>query len=322
MNEALDFLARYGAVVLFVAVFIEQFGIPLPATPWLLAAGALAAGGKLSGLVAFSAAALGSIVADMIWFYLGRRSGHRVLKLLCKISLEPTTCTRRTQDIFARYGMRAVVAGKFIPGFSVLVSPLAGSVGVNAARFFIFDALGAVLYSGTFVLLGTIFSKQLEQIFSALSSLGHGAIALILGAAALYISYKFFQRRRLLRELRMAAISADELLALFDEGRDPVVLDLRSMDDIARQPGRIRGAIHVPVAEIGTALDGVAVDREIILYCSCPNEVSSARVAKLLYNKGFLRVRALLGGIDAWRARDLPTEIDIGQQPPTKSAPC
>src|SRR5688500_12305317 len=99
MNEALDFLARHGAAVLFVAVFIEQFGVPLPATPWLLAAGALAATGKMSGVVAFFSAALGSVVADMIWFYVGRRSGHRILKLLCRISLEPDSCTRRTQDL-------------------------------------------------------------------------------------------------------------------------------------------------------------------------------------------------------------------------------
>src|SRR5262245_37565784 len=142
MNETLEFVVRHGAAVLFAAVFVEQLGVPLPAAPWLLAGGALAATGRIHWFAAFIAATFGSVLADLIWFYLGRYGGHRVLSLLCRISLEPDSCVRRTQDVFTRYGMRGVIVAKFIPGLSTLAPPLAGSSGVGAARFFCFDGLG------------------------------------------------------------------------------------------------------------------------------------------------------------------------------------
>src|SRR5438552_7767334 len=187
MNETLEFLVRHGAAVLFAAVFVEQMGVPLPAAPWLLAGGALAATGKPDWFVALSAATLGSVLADLIWFYLGRFGGNRVINLLCRISLEPDSCVRRTQGLFTRYGMRGVVAAKFIPGLSTLAPPLAGSSGVSAPRFFFFDSLGSLLYAGSFILVGSLFSHQLEQVIAALASLGSGALGVVVGLAALYI---------------------------------------------------------------------------------------------------------------------------------------
>src|SRR5712672_552570 len=166
MNETLEFLVRHGTAVLFAAVFVEQLGVPLPASPWLLAAGALAGAGKMNWVGALGAAVFGSIVADSIWFYVGRYRGQRVLGFLCRISLEPDSCVRRTQDLFTRYGMRGVVAAKFIPGLSTLAPPLAGSAGVSAPRFFFFDGLGSLLYTGCFILLGVLFSHQLEQVIA------------------------------------------------------------------------------------------------------------------------------------------------------------
>src|SRR5437762_12222175 len=218
MNEILEFVVRHGAAVLFAAVFVEQLGVPLPAAPWLLAGGALAADGKISPLVAITAATLGSLIADLIWFYLGRYGGNRVLNLLCRISLEPDSCVRRTQDLFGRYGMRGVVVAKFIPGLSTLAPPLAGSSGASAPRFFFFDGLGSVLYGGCFILIGALFSHQLEQVLEALASLGSGALAVVVGLAALYIGYKYYQRQRLLKELRMARITADELHQMLESG--------------------------------------------------------------------------------------------------------
>src|SRR6267143_1139488 len=164
MSEPLAFLLRHGASVVFAAVFIEQIGLPLPAAPVLLAAGALVVAGKMHSITALSAAVFGSLLADSIWFILGRRNGRRVLRLLCRISLEPDSCVRRTQDMFTRYGMRGVVLAKFLPGLSTLVPPLAGSSGVSAPRFFFFDAFGSLLYGGCFILIGILFSHQLEQI--------------------------------------------------------------------------------------------------------------------------------------------------------------
>src|SRR5436190_12470038 len=174
MNETIEFLVRHGAAVLFAAVFVEQVGIPLPAAPWLLAAGALAVTGEVHWLTALSAATFGSMLADSIWFYLGRYGGNRVLNLLCRISLEPDSCVRRTQDLFGRYGMRGVVAAKFVPGLSTLAPPLAGASGVGAPRFFFFDGLGSLLYVGSFILVVALFSRQLEQVIAVLACFGSG----------------------------------------------------------------------------------------------------------------------------------------------------
>jgi len=311
MNETLECLVRHGSAVLFAAVFVEQMGVPLPAAPWLLAAGALSGTGKMNWAVALGAATFGSAVADLIWFYLGRFGGHRVLNILCRISLEPDSCVRRTQDLFTRYGMRGVVAAKFIPGLSTLAPPLAGISGVSAPRFFFYDGLGSVLYAGCFILVGVLFSHQLEQVIAALASLGSGALGVVVGLAVLYIGYKYYQRRRLLKELRMARITVDELHQKLETGENPIILDLRSHAELERDPSLIRGARHMTMEEVTLRQHEIPRDRDIVLYCSCPNEVTSARVALLLHRNGILRVRPLLGGIDAWRERHYPTELRV-----------
>src|ERR1044071_499810 len=181
MNQTLEFLVRHGTALVFAAVFVEQLGAPLPATPWLLAAGALAATGKINWLTATTAAVVGSLLADAIWFYLGRYRGYRVLSFLCRISLEPDSCVRQTQDLFTRYGMRGVIVAKFIPGLSTLAPPMAGNSGIKAPRFFFFDGLGSLLYTSIFILLGALFSRQLDQVIDALERLGTGALALLIG---------------------------------------------------------------------------------------------------------------------------------------------
>jgi membrane protein DedA with SNARE-associated domain len=268
MNETLEFLVRHGAAVLFAAVFVEQMGVPLPAAPWLLAAGALSGTGKMSWAVALGAATFGSAFADLIWFYLGRYGGHRVLSFLCRISLEPDSCVRRTQDVFTRYGMRGVIVAKFIPGLSTLAPPLAGSTGVSAPRFFFFDGLGSLLYAGCFIFLGVLFSNQLEQIIAALDSLGGGALGVVVGLVALYIGYRYFQRRRLLNELRMARITVDEVHQKLEAGENPVILDLRSLAEVERNPLLIRGARHMTMDEVQLRHHEIPRDRDIILYCS------------------------------------------------------
>ncbi len=309
MNETIEFLVRHGATVLFAAVFVEQMGVPLPAAPWLFAAGALAGTGKMNWVTALGAAACGSLLADTIWFWLGRRYGNRVLSLLCRISLEPDSCVRRTQNMFTRHGMRGIVLAKFIPGLSTLAPPLAGSSGVRAPRFLFFDGMGSLLYGGSLLLVGFLFRRQLEQVMATLASLGSNALILVAGLVALYLGYKYFQRHRLLRQLRMARISVDELHQKIESGENLIILDLRPHAELQEDPSLIRGALHMSMDEVEGRQQEIPRDRDIVLYCSCPNEVSSARIALLLRRKGVSRVRPLLGGIDAWRQRNYPTEL-------------
>jgi membrane protein DedA with SNARE-associated domain/rhodanese-related sulfurtransferase len=309
MNQFIEFLVKHGAAVLFAAVFVEQIGVPLPSVLWLFAAGALVGAGKMNWSVALGASALGSVLADLIWFYLGRYYGHRVLALLCRISLEPDTCVRRTQDIFSRYGIEGLVVAKFIPGLNTLAPPLAGNSGFGIVRFLLFDGAGSLLYVGTLIVVGILFSHQLEQVIAALASLGNGALAVVAGLAALYIGYKYFQRHRLLHELRMARITVDELHQKQESGETLMILDLRPHTELEQNPSSIRGALHMTMDEVDLRQQEIPRDRDIILYCSCPNEVSSARVALRLQRKGFSRVRPLLGGIEAWTKRNYPTDL-------------
>jgi rhodanese-related sulfurtransferase len=245
-----------------------------------------------------------------------------VLNLLCRISLEPDSCVRRTQDLFSRYGMKGVIAAKFIPGLSTLAPPMAGNSGMKASRFFLFDTLGGLLYTGVFILAGALFSRQLDQVLSALESLGSGALIVVLGLIALYFGYKFYERRRLLKDLRTARITVDELHQKVETGENPVILDLRSKAEVERNPLLIRGARHMTMEELKSRQSEFPRDRDIILYCSCPNEVSSARMALMLQRSGFVRVRPLLGGIDAWRERNYPLEmrVVVANLPPTAPA--
>ncbi len=294
MNETLDLLVRHGIAILFAAVFIEQIGIPLPAAPGLLAAGALAGAGKMNWLLALGAAASSSLLADLIWFYLGRNYGNRVLGFLCRISLEPDSCARRTQNLFVRHGMKGLVVAKFIPGLSTLAPPLAGSTGVTVPRFLFFDGLSSVLHGGCFILVGVLFSQQLEQVINALAGLGRSAFGVLAGLVALYIAYRYFQRHRLLRELRIARITVDELHQKQEAGENPVILDLRPHVELEQDPSLIRGALHMSMEEVERRQHEIPRDRDVILYCSCPNEVSSARVALALRRNGISRVRPLL----------------------------
>jgi len=323
MNEILELLVRHGAAILFAAVFVEQIGIPLPAAPWLLAAGALIGAGKLNWWIALSAATFGSLLGDLIWFYLGRHYGNRVLGLLCRVSLEPDSCARRTQNLFTKYGMRGLVLAKFIPGLGTLAPPLAGNSGVSTIRFIFFDGLSSVLYVGCFILVGVLFSPQLDQIINAVAGLGRSAFGVVAGVLALYIAFKYFQRFRLLRELRIARITVDELHQQQEAGENPMILDLRPHIELEQDPSIIRGALHMSMDEVERRQHEIPRDRDIILYCSCPNEVSSARAALALRRNGISRVRPLLGGIDAWRERNYPTEPRVAEGAVSQdAAPC
>ena len=309
MNETVEFLIRHGAMVLFVALLIEQSGLPFPATPVLLFAGALVGAGKLHWAPVLVGGVLGSLTSDLIWFYIGIFKGRQALKLLCRISLEPDSCVRRTQDLFGKYGMAGLVGGKFLPGLSTLLPPLAATSGLSFSRFLFFDGISSLLYCGSFMLVGFLFSNQVEEILAALASLGIGTLALASGALAAYIGYKYFQRQRLLRELRVARITADELHQKLQAGENPLILDLRAASELDQDPAVIRGALHMTIDELENGGPEIPRDREIVLYCSCPNEVGSARLALLLHRKGLTRVRPLLGGIDAWRERNYPMEV-------------
>ncbi len=308
MNEATEFLLHHGESVLFWVVFAEQIGLPIPAIPLLIAAGALAGAGKMSVWAAVGLPILASLGPDLFWYYLGRRRGGRVLSFLCRISLEPDSCVRRTEQMFFLHGVRTLIMAKFVPGLSTVTPPLAGMFNMSLRRFLLYDGLGALLWSVVCAGLGYLFSSQLERLALLLAQAGAAFLQVLVGAFAAYLGYKVFQRQLFLRELRMARITVDELRERLEAGDEVAIVDLRHPMDLEIDPHMIPGARHMPMEELEQRHHEIPRDRDIVLYCACPNEVTSARTALMLKRKGITRVRPLAGGIDAWRERNYPVE--------------
>lgn len=312
-----DFLAEHGASVLFWVVFVEQIGLPLPALPLLVAAGALVGAGKMSLAAALLLPVAASLPPDLAWYYLGRHKGGKVLGFLCRLSLEPDSCVRDTENVFHRNGPRGLLLAKFIPGFSTVAPPLAGIVGMPAATFVLYDLGGTLIWAAISVGIGALFSNQLEQLIGLFDQAGGLMLVIILLGLAGFIAYKFYHRQKFLRHLRMAKISVDELKQRMDAGDAISVVDVRHPLALDLDPESIPGAINFTLEEIEHRHHEIPRDRDIVLYCTCPNEVSSARTAFLLKKKGIHRVRPLEGGLDAWRERKYPVtrrvNIELGE---------
>jgi membrane protein DedA with SNARE-associated domain len=268
MKELTELVLRHGVGFVFLNVLVEQLGIPVPAVPTLLVAGALAADGKLSFARLLAAAFVATVAADTTWFLLGRRYGQKILKTLCKMSLSPDSCVRQTEGIFDSYGLGSLLFAKFVPGYSTVAPPLAGAAGTSLGRFLVFTSGGTLIWAGTALTLGLLFHGAIDRVLAFLSTLGSGAFAVVAGALLIYIVLKWAQRRRFYRFLRMARIGVHDLRRLMDAGEAPVVVDVRSNNARTRDPRRIPGAIVVNILELDEKVGHLPTDREIVLYCT------------------------------------------------------
>jgi membrane protein DedA with SNARE-associated domain len=268
MHSTLEFLIKHGYVVLLAWVFAEQLGLPIPSLPVVLAAGALSGTGQLSFWSSFFFVTIAALSADSIWYMLGRRKGIRILQILCKISLEPDSCVRRTEGIFSKQGARSLLLAKFIPGLSTVAPPLAGIFHMRARKFLLYDGVGSMIWGGSILGTGYIFSEQIEHIAERAAKLGSGLAVLIIGILAAYIAWKFVARQKFLRELRIARITPEELKLEIDSGVELVIVDLRHSMDFEADPETIPGAFRMDAAELEEKNDRLPRDREVILYCT------------------------------------------------------
>jgi len=316
MNADLaSLIDQYGLAIVFGNVLLEQIGVPVPAIPTLVVAGALAAGGRLSGVAVFAVALLACIIADVSWYVAGRLYGNRVMRVLCGISLTPDSCVSDTQEKFERWGIKALLVAKFIPGISLLAPPLAGATRVGWLPFLGFNTIGGVLWVAAGVGGGMLVGSQIEGLLAQFQRYGAVVVVALGVLIVAYVAYKWYQRHRFYAMLRMARISVDDLYRLMDQGAAPIVVDVRSQIARSLEPRHIPGALHLPLHGFEEHIKELPRDRDIVLYCTCPNEASAAQVAKLLIDSGFVRVRPLLGGLEAWIDAGHPVEslpIDLG----------
>ena len=300
MQLLLDLISQYGVAFVFICIFAEQAGVPIPAYPVLLVAGSLAAQGRLPLAVVWPVAVLACLLADSLWYAAGRRFGSRVLRVLCKLSLSPDGCVRQTETIFARWGAPSLVVAKFVPGFASVATSMAGSTGVRRQPFLFFDSLGATLWTGVGLGLGWVFAPAVNDALAVLQRLGQWGLLLVLGLLALFIAVRAVRRQRFKAKLKMDRISVDALAGMLKRGEAPVLVDVRRA--VNRDDGRIPGAIVFDDDAWPADLQAAHDDAFVVVYCACPNEASAVLVAKKLMQRGFKRVRPLQGGIDAWRA--------------------
>ncbi len=268
MTETLQFVVQHGYLLLFFWVLAEQAGLPIPAAPLLLAAGALAGQHKLNFAWVVICAAAGSVIADVFWYYFGKHKGTVVLSWLCRISLEPDSCVRRTESTFSKYGYRTLLICKFVPGLNAAAPALAATAGFSFPHFLLFDLLGALLWVGAFAGLGLASSKQLDRVAHDVARFGSGMLVLLIASIVGYIAYKFYQRRSFLKQVAGARIAPDELKGKLDAGEVVTIIDLRHPLDFLPDPRTLPGALRISPEELEQRNSEISRDGEVVLFCT------------------------------------------------------
>ncbi|MYM65642.1 sulfurtransferase [Pseudoduganella sp. FT55W] len=301
MANLILLLQEYGVLIVFAIVLIEQIGMPIPAYPILIVAGAMSVDGDTHWSAVLAVAMLACLISDSFWFRAGRFYGKRILKLLCKISLSPDYCVSQTEDNFNRWGPKALIVAKFIPGFNVIAPPLAGAMGTPRGVFLGYAVLGSSLWAGTGIAIGAFFHTSVDQLLDILSTMGTTALVVLAVLLGLFVAFKYVERKRFRQSVDIERITVDDLKNMLEQGKEPILVDARSATAQMLDPA-VPGALLFNGGE--PSVDIIALDkgRHIIVYCSCPNDVTAAHVAKALVGQGYHRARPLHGGLEAWNA--------------------
>ncbi len=267
MHNLIPFLIQHGYTVLFIWVFAETMGLPIPSVPLLIAVGAMAGLGKMNYFLCIGLGVCAALSGDIFWYYMGRRRGGQLLSFLCRISLEPDSCVRQTENLFSRYGSRSLLIAKFLPGLSAVSTPLAGIIRMQPAHFLFFDCMGAIFWVGSFTAFGYLFSEQLDDASAYGASMGSALLLLVAGGLSIYILRKYYLRRRFIRQLFVARITPEELKQKLDSGEDIMIIDVRHALDFEADPYIIPGTLRIP-SEQSESYPDIPKDREVVVYCT------------------------------------------------------
>jgi membrane protein DedA with SNARE-associated domain/rhodanese-related sulfurtransferase len=320
MSSAPDLLTQYGLAVVFAWAFAVQAGAPAPAVPMLLGAGALSGAGRMELVSAIAAAMAATLGADVLWYWLGRFHGARVLEILCRVSLDPDSLIRRAKERFVAHRLRYLVLAKFLPGANPLAAGLAGAVPIRLDHFVGYAAVGALLWAGAWMALGYLWADIIARIAIGAGRLGTPLVLVIAAALVIYLAYKFARRRRFLRHLRKARITPTELKRRLEAGDRPVIFDLRTTLDIEKMPYGIPGARWISVEALDEPHQLIHKDSEVVFYCADPKDATSAHRALLLARHGYKNVHPLKGGLDGWRQAGFVVEPLQVESPPEVTA--
>jgi membrane protein DedA with SNARE-associated domain/rhodanese-related sulfurtransferase len=313
MTSLLRVLEHHAYSLIFGWVLAEQAGVPIPSLPVMLAAGTMSSAHKLHLEYAILLIMLACAIADSAWYFLGKRYGRRLLNYLCKFSLEANNCVTKTQGTMGKRGAVTLLFAKFVPGLSTMAAPIAGQAQLGYGTFLLFDMAGTLLWAGAWLFAGRFFgdvAKRSQDFFGLLEHFA--ALLVVLGVVAL-LAYRLMKRRRFRKELRGARLEPQELQAMIEEaiasGQErPFIVDLRHPLDVLTDPLVLPGALRIGPEELKLRRELIPHDRDIVLYCTCPSEETSAKVAMELRRLGVQRVRPLRGGLQGWKDAGFPLE--------------
>ncbi len=262
------FLHQYGYGLLFIVALAENLGLPVPAFPFILVGAALAKPLHFSlfGIAVVSGVA--ALAGDLVWYVLGRVRGRPILTLLCSISLSPDSCVSRTENLFARHGLKSLLVAKFLPGLNTIAPPLAGMLGVSWVGFVAFDTAGIALWGGSALVFGVLFHSQVEWLIAWLTAFGKIGGLLLGGLLVGWLAMKWVERRRFYRLLERSRISAPELKGRLDRGENIVIVDLRSELGLQADGLKVAGAIHIPPREFEKRYEEIPRGRPVVMYCT------------------------------------------------------
>lgn len=306
MGILLRAFTHHAYSILFVWVLIEQAGVPVPSVPVLLAAGTMSAAHHLHVALVLPLVLLACLLSDSTWFWLGRRYGTRIVEVLCRMSLEAATCITRTEGNLSRRGAVTLLFAKFVPGLSTMAAPLAGQAGMSYRAFLLFDMAGTLGWASAWLFGGRFLGELVERSNHLFALLARFAVGIVLLMVVVVVLVRYIRRVRFVRELRGLRLEPAQLMAMIKDAerqglQPPFIVDLRHPLDVLSDPLVLPYALRIGPDELKQRQGLIPRDRDIVLYCTCPSEETSAKVALELRHLGIRRVRPLRGGLQGWR---------------------
>ena len=312
-----QFFLSHAYLLLAAWVFAEQIGVPLPAAPLLLTAGTLTATHQLHLVPVLGAILFGSLVSDVTWYGLGQRYGHKVVRLLCRLTPQRDTCVRRTEGYFTKHGAGTLLVSKFLPGLNTMAGAIAGQTGMRFGKFLLFDAGGVLLWALAFVVGGRFAGDLLNHHPHALRWVAHFAVLLFVLLLLGFVVVRVWRTRRTMASIRMDRLTPEVLYGLMQENKPLFVVDLRHPLDYLPDPRTLPGAVVLTPDRLVEVGQEIPRDRDVVLLCTCPNEETAVRMALVIRKMGVTRVRPLLGGFEGWKDRGYPL-VPIGEPRPAE----
>jgi membrane protein DedA with SNARE-associated domain/rhodanese-related sulfurtransferase len=319
MHSLLGLVEHHTYSLLFGWVLMEQGGVPIPTIPLMLALGTMSAAHRVHVALALPITVLACLIADSAWFFLGRRYGAKVLDLLCRFAMEADTCVARTEGHVNRRGAVTLLFAKFVPGLSTMAPPIAGRSGMSYPVFLVYDAAGSLIWAGAWLFAGRFFGDLAKRSSDFFGMLMHFGVLLVALMVVGVVVYRYVKRRQFLSELRGLRLEPAQLFAMIGDAERaglerPFIVDLRHPLDVLTDPLVLPGALRIGPDELKQRREIIPRDRDIVLYCTCPSEETSAKVALELRRMGVKRVRPLRGGLQGWRDAGYPLDAVLSVQ--------